>query len=112
MRRTRMLFVLSAIAEENHMFTNPKLIGIYLLGAILLQPVNSGAQPVTKVTGGYYHSLFLKGDGSLWGMGENLCGQLGDGSNNNTNRPELIGASGVTALSAGGEHSLFLKSDG
>ena len=39
-------------------------------------------------------------------------GQLGDGTYNNTNRPEQIVASNVTAIAAGGYHSLFLKSDG
>jgi alpha-tubulin suppressor-like RCC1 family protein len=78
----------------------------------MLQAVNSGAQTVTKVAAGSDHSLFLKNDGSLWAMGYNNCGQLGDGTYNNTNRPEQIVAGGVTAITAGGFHSLFLKSDG
>ena len=45
-------------------------------------------------------------------MGDNDYGQLGDGTYNNTNRPEQIVASNVTAIAAGGYHSLFLKSDG
>ena len=45
-------------------------------------------------------------------MGYNNSGQLGDGTFNNTNRPEQIVASGVTAIAAGSYHSLFLKSDG
>lgn len=73
--------------------------------------VTSGAQPVTKIAGGFEHSLFLKSDGSLWAMGYNNHGQLGDGFFNNTNRPEQIVASGVTAMAGGGFHSLFLKSD-
>src|SRR3954470_9028782 len=64
------------------------------------------------------HTLFLKSDGSLWGMGNNQLGQLGDGTYSATapvfgiNRPEQIMASGVTAIAAGFGHSLFLKSDG
>jgi alpha-tubulin suppressor-like RCC1 family protein len=68
---------------------------------------------VTAVAAGYDHSLFLKSDGSLWGMGENQYGELGGGGTfNTTNRPEQIVASGVTAIAAGDEDSLFLKSDG
>jgi alpha-tubulin suppressor-like RCC1 family protein len=75
------------------------------------------ASNVTAIAAGYFHSLFLKSDGSLWAMGRNDHGQLGDGtfgnpaSNNSTNRPEQIVASGVTAIAAGRGHSLFLKSD-
>lgn len=70
------------------------------------------AQPVTQVAAGGFHSLFLKSDGSLWGMGSNGGGELGDGSYNNTNRPEMIVATNVVAIAAGDEHSLFVKSDG
>ena len=35
-------------------------------------------------------SLFLKSDGSLWAMGYNNLGQLGDGTYNSTNLPEQI----------------------
>ena len=37
---------------------------------------------------------------------------MGDGTYNNTNRPEQIVASNVTAIAGGETHSLFLKSDG
>ncbi|MGA3268670.1 MAG: hypothetical protein ABSE16_17850 [Verrucomicrobiota bacterium] len=70
------------------------------------------ASNVTAIAAGFNHSLFLKSDGSLWGMGANNYGQLGDGTYNSTNRPELIVAGGVTAIAAGSFHSLFLKSDG
>jgi alpha-tubulin suppressor-like RCC1 family protein len=71
------------------------------------------ASNVTAIAGGEIHSLFLKNDGSLWAMGDNSSGQLGDGTGNTrTNRPEQIVANDVTAIAAGGIHSLFLKSDG
>ena len=35
-------------------------------------------------------------------MGDNSGGELGDGTYNNTNRPEQIVASNVTAIAAGG----------
>jgi alpha-tubulin suppressor-like RCC1 family protein len=52
------------------------------------------------------HSLFLKADGSLWGMGYNSYGQLGDGTTNNTILPEMLVQSNVVANAAGSYHSL------
>jgi alpha-tubulin suppressor-like RCC1 family protein len=50
------------------------------LATLNLQPSTAFAQPVTQVAAGRYLSLFLKSDGSLWGMGDNEYGQLGDGT--------------------------------
>ena len=45
-------------------------------------------------------------------MGANQSyGQLGNGTHNQTNRPQQILASNVTAVAAGDNHSLFRKSD-
>ena len=90
---------------------------------MLLTPISSGAQTVTNIAQGSManHSLFLKSDGSLWAMGHNLYGQLGDGtyptdnspdSLYGTNRPEQIVASNVTVIAVGADFSLFVKSDG
>ena len=71
------------------------------------------ASNVTAIAAGDGHSLFIKSDGSLWAMGYNSSGELGDGGIcNQTNRPEQIVASNVTAIAAGSDHSLFLKRDG
>ncbi|HEV2456477.1 MAG TPA: hypothetical protein VGY98_19600 [Verrucomicrobiae bacterium] len=77
--------------------------------------VSSG---VTKIAAGYDFSLFIESNGSLWGMGDNSWGQLGDGHFDplyifaDTNLPEEIVPSNVVAVAAGFAHSLFLKSDG
>jgi alpha-tubulin suppressor-like RCC1 family protein len=94
------------------MNTKRNLIKMCLLVAVLLQALTSGAQPVTKVAGGFGHSLFLKSDGSLWAMGDNFGGDLGEGTYNETNRPAQIVTNDVIAIAAGGHYSLFLKSDG
>jgi alpha-tubulin suppressor-like RCC1 family protein len=78
----------------------------------LLQVFAVNAQSVTKIAAGGGHSLFLKSDGSLWVMGFNKCGQLGDGTTNNISSPKQIVPTGVVAIAAGSRHSLFLKSDG
>ncbi len=70
------------------------------------------ASNVTAIVAGRYHSLFLKTNGSLWAMGYNASGQLGDGTDNKNNQPEQIVASNVTAIAAGYTYSLFLKNGG
>jgi alpha-tubulin suppressor-like RCC1 family protein len=88
------------------------LIQTWLLCGAMLQVFTSEAQTVVKVAAAANNSLFLKSDGSLWAMGRNQYGELGDGTFNQTNRPELIVAGSVTAVAAGYFHSLFLKNDG
>jgi alpha-tubulin suppressor-like RCC1 family protein len=71
------------------------------------------ASGVTAIAAGADHSLFLESDGSLWAMGYDVYGQLGDGLfGNGSSAREQIVPSGVTAIAAGFYHSLFLKSDG
>src|SRR3954466_15202212 len=41
----------------------------------LPQQITGGA---SNISAGYYHSWFLKTDGTLWAMGANTNGQLGD----------------------------------
>jgi len=93
------------------MKTKTHLIQIYLLAAALIPAFTSHAQPVvTKVATGENDTLFLKSDGSLWGMGLNSYGELGDGTTVEQDNPEQIVPSGVTAMAVGAFHSLFLKS--
>jgi alpha-tubulin suppressor-like RCC1 family protein len=66
------------------------------------------------VAAGVRHSLILKTDGSLWAMGMNSVGQLGDGTTTNRTSPVQILSGGVQAVAAGSSsgHSLILKTDG
>jgi len=66
---------------------------------------------VASVSGGHDHSLFVKSDGTLWGMGSNAFGQLGDGSLVTRKTPIPI-ASGVSQACAGSYLSFFIKTDG
>ncbi len=78
--------------------------GSYSLGG------GAGGNPDAVVAGGY-HTLFLKADGSLWGVGYNSEGGLGDGTTTDRTSP-VQAATGVIACAAGMSHSLFVKTDG
>jgi alpha-tubulin suppressor-like RCC1 family protein len=53
------------------------------------------------------HTLFLKQDGTLWGMGDNSSGQLGLGNSvTSVNVPTQI-ATNVQVMIAGAQHSVF-----
>ena len=57
-------------------------------------------------------SYFLKTDGSLWGMGRNQFGELGDTNTSNQHSPIEIADADVVSVSAGNEFVLFIKGDG
>jgi alpha-tubulin suppressor-like RCC1 family protein len=73
-------------------------------------PFTVASNVVTGAEGGM-HSLFVMADGTLWTMGHNISGQLGNGTTSDTNLPVNV-ASNVVAVAAGWGHSLFVKSDG
>ncbi|MFH1228372.1 MAG: fibronectin type III domain-containing protein, partial [Planctomycetota bacterium] len=66
-----------------------------------------------QVASGYYYTIALKTDGSIWAWGSNSYGQLGDGTQTNvTTGPKLISTTGWSAIAAGSLHTVALKSDG
>ena len=67
---------------------------------------------VISISAGYIHSLYAKADGSLWSMGLNDRGQLGDGTVIDRNSPIKVLDSDVHIVSAGAQISAFVKSDG
>ena len=67
---------------------------------------------VTAVATGEHHTLVLKSDGSLWGMGNNSSGELGDGTVTDRHVPVPIVSSNVVAIAAGIYSSFFIKRDG
>ena len=80
--------------------------------AELLQSTASVPNQVSTMSCGAFDSFFVKHDGSLWAMGDNASGQLGDGTTSGELSPERILSNNVVAVAAGGNHTLFLKSDG
>jgi alpha-tubulin suppressor-like RCC1 family protein len=76
-------------------------------------PIFIGSLTATAISAGFMHNLYLAPDGSLWGLGDNVLGELGIVlSTNYAASLQRIVPSGVTAISAGFEDSLFVKSDG
>lgn len=87
------------------------------LGSSPLQVINptqvNSIGSVISIAGGFRHSLFIKGDNTVWASGINNQGQLGDGTNDSKTTPVQINSlSDIVAVSAGQYHSLFLKNDG
>ena len=70
---------------------------------------------VVAVTGGGQHSLALKADGTVWAWGWNYFGQLGNGSNDESDVPvQVQGLTGVDviAIAAGYDINLALDRKG
>jgi len=68
---------------------------------------------IDSIVAGGSHSLALRGDGTVWAWGRNFYGQLGNGTNSNSNVPVQVTAlTDVTEIAAGWEHSLALMSNG
>ena len=68
-------------------------------------------QGVAQISSGFYHSLTIKADGSLWTWGSNASGQLGNGSTVDQWFPTLLSGSYISV--AGGQlHSVAARNDG
>ena len=66
------------------------------------------------VSAGYYHTVALKSDGTLWSWGRNDYGQIGDNSSDDKWVPTQESSSSTewSEISAGGYHTVALKTDG
>ena len=81
-------------------------------------PVQAGVEGdyltgVTAIAAGVEHTVALKSDGTVWAWGNNLYGQLGDGTKTRQRSPvQVQGLAGnVIALAAGGYHTVALLQD-
>jgi len=75
-----------------------------------------GLTGVTKIAAGVFHSLAVKGDGTVWTWGADSSGQLGDGTvgspDSSATPAQVPGLANVIAIAGGANHSLALKGDG
>jgi alpha-tubulin suppressor-like RCC1 family protein len=74
---------------------------------------------IKAIAAGWYHTVALKQDGTVWTWGLNYLGQLGDGTTTDRSTPvQVLGPggsgflTGVKAIAAGGAFTLALKQDG
>ena len=80
----------------------------------LSTPVRIGSETDWAViAAGFYHSLALKGDGSLYSWGYNEKGQVGDGGTTDQTSPVPVAPGDHwSQIGGGGAHSLALGTDG
>ena len=66
-----------------------------------------------QVSGGGFHSIALKNDGTVWAWGNNDYGQLGTGNNVESYIPQKVqGLEHIIEISTRGDHNMALKDDG
>ena len=80
--------------------------------AIRREPVKVVDANVTTISAGESHCLFLKTEGSLWGMGMASAGQLGNLNSSSQMVPIKMVDANVTAYAGGFRHTAYVKSDG
>src|SRR4249920_149313 len=72
-----------------------------------------GLTGVTAIAAGGAHALARLSNGTVMAWGDNINGQLGNGTTTSSEVPVPVkGLTGVTAVSAGSLHSLALLSGG
>lgn len=91
------------------------LVGwLFLLGGVLISGCggNGSSGPfITKVAAGYAHTIALTDSGLVYAWGLNDQGQLGNGTNNNSNVPVKVNFPAgvvIVEIAAGGSHNLAI----
>jgi alpha-tubulin suppressor-like RCC1 family protein len=88
-------------------------LAVTLMLGFVPSPKASAATDIQQIAVGVDHNLILKSDGTVWGWGDNLAGELGNGSNYSSySQVQAQGLSDIAAISAGYLYSLALKKDG
>ena len=89
------------------------MTGIVVLGAMPITGASGATiEPTAQtISAGYYLSMFIASDGTLWGCGSNYRGQVGDGTKEDRSVPVKI-MDNVVSVSAGYEHTMAITEDG
>jgi|GEM_PF-1894735 Alpha-tubulin suppressor and related RCC1 domain-containing proteins len=88
-------------------------LGINSATSKFSSPVQVGALTTwTTISAGYYSSLGIQSDGSLWAWGDNGQGQLGIGTTTNMSSPVRIGAQTWSKCASGTQMSAGIRTDG
>jgi alpha-tubulin suppressor-like RCC1 family protein len=74
----------------------------------------SAPTQVAQVSGGYSHTVAMRADGTVWAWGDNVRGELGNGTTTtgSWDPVQVTGLTGVVQVAAGYYGSLALRSDG
>jgi alpha-tubulin suppressor-like RCC1 family protein/ankyrin repeat protein len=73
---------------------------------------------IKYISTNYNHSVALRDDGTVFAWGENVFGQLGNGTNTNTNHATIVADNfgfsiiNIATVEAGKYHTVALKTDG
>lgn len=90
------------------MDTDDRSVPVPVMGLFTSSPAGAVA-----IAAGDSHSVALKSDGSVWAWGDNLNGQLGDGTTTNSLVPtRVLYLSEATAVAAGADFTIALRADG
>ena len=99
-----------------HFKTLVHAVFVSVLCLLLLQPALSQAEPSMLLGAGGTWMMCVAEDGSIWGWGENINGQLGNGHRKNVMQPirtcENLDGTHIVSLRGGKTHMLFLMDDG